>query len=266
MTQWRIDQGLILTELPVLPVAPILNCMQDFMSSTLRYRCRFLQKEYGFAFDGYSHHGQTDSTHQAADDLLHSFVFSDFHAPERYPQAFQTFIREQWPALTRQLRSLEISLLETLPEQLKRWYQLFVGHMMSANFYPPLTQFEQVAAGNTRLSAHPDVSLITVFPFGMDAAFEYEDAQGQWRPAPVTDTMVAFPGYLLEWLSNGRVKALNHRVRLDADHTSARYSFAVFSIPTRNATVSRPSVAVAQGPQHLTATEYFQRYCGLWDY
>jgi isopenicillin N synthase-like dioxygenase len=206
MTSWEIDQGLILTDIPVLPMAPIMRCMQDFMSTTLSARCDFLQKDYGFAFDGYSHYGQADSTHQSTEDLLHSFVFSDFYAAERHPKAFQASVREPWAALTQQLRSLEMSLLAALPAAVGIWYQQFAGHMMYANYYPPLKHFDAVAAGNTRLSAHPDVSLFTVFPFGLDSAFEYQDERGQWLPAPATNTMIAFPGYLLEWLSNGSVR------------------------------------------------------------
>lgn len=266
MTQWKVQQGLILTNTPVLPVASILHCMQDFMSTTTAYRRGYLQKEYGFAFDGYSHHGQADSSHQAADDLLHSFVLSDFYAHERYPSAFQAFVRDQWPALADAVGNLEMSILGSVQADVTNWYQQFAGHMMSANFYPPLQHFDTVAAGNTRLSAHPDVSLLTVFPFGLDSAFEYQDEHGQWLPAPVTDTMIAFPGYLLEWLTQGRVKALNHRVRLDAAQDRERHSFAVFSIPAPGATVSRPSAAPGEAPELLSAPQYFQHYCSLWDY
>ena len=260
------DTALILTDIPVLPVAPILRATAGFMQSTTNSRRGYLQKRYGFGFDGYSHCGQEDSTHQAPDDLLHTFVFSDAYSAEHYPRAFQPYIRELWPALTRQLRTLEATMLGALPVDLTQWYQQSVGHMMSANYYPPQQHFNAVAAGNTRLSAHPDVSLFTVFPFGLDSAFEYEDTRGQWHPAPVTDTMIAFPGYLLEWISGGRIKALNHRVRLDADRARERYSFAVFSIPMPGATVSRVPLAPGESPLHLTTQAYFQQYGRLWDY
>jgi hypothetical protein len=261
-----IDQGLILTDIPVLPVAPILQCMQDFMSSEDSHRLHFLQKEYGFAFDGYSHCGQVDSTHQAAEDLLHTFVLSDFYPAERYPVAFQSFILQQWPELVSQLRNLELSMIETLPVELRTWYQHSAGHMLSANYYPSLSQFNTAAHGDTRLSAHPDVSLFTVFPFGLDSAFQYETPQGQWLSAPETDRMIAFPGYLLEWLSNGKVKALNHRVRLDSDQARERYSFAVFSIPARDTSVSRVVGPSGAEQQSLTAQAYFRQYLSLWDY
>ncbi|CAA0098288.1 Uncharacterised protein [Halioglobus japonicus] len=266
MTQWHLDEGLILTDIPILSVAPIQRAMQGFMAEPMCSRRDFLQKAYGFAFDGYSHYGQPDSSHQAADDLLHSFVLSDHYPAARYPNAFQPFVREHWPALASQIRTLQLSLLSTLPAELTTWYRQFAAHMLSANFYPPLQHFSATAAGNTRLSAHPDVSLFTVFPFGLDSAFEYEDGHGQWLSAPATDCMIAFPGYLLEWLSHGRIKALNHRVRLDTDHSRERYSFAVFSIPARGATVARPSHTPGKNPEVLTAQAYFAHYCGLWDY
>ncbi|MCB1705970.1 MAG: hypothetical protein KDI17_13980 [Halioglobus sp.] len=266
MTAPVLDGGLILTDIPLWPATPMLAATREFMQSAMSSRCRYLQKCYGLAFDGYSHCGQVDSTHQAPGDLLHTFVYSDIYPPERYPPPFQPCLRQQWPALTRQLQTLEVSLLAAYREDLRPWYQQSVGHMMSANYYPPQRQFSAAAAGNTRLSAHPDVSLFTVFPFGLDSAFEYEDALGQWHPAPAADTMVAFPGYLLEWLSGGRIKALNHRVRLDADAARERYSFAVFSIPMPGTTVSRASPTPGQPRQQLTAQGYFEHYGSLWDY
>lgn len=266
MTQWNLDRGLILTDIPVQSVAPVKRAMRDFMSAPMHYRRQFLQKAYGVAFDGYSHCGQTDSSHQAPDDLLHSFVLSDSFPAERYPKAFQAFVRDHWSSLASRIRTLELSLLDTVPAAIAAWYRQYASHMLSANFYPPAQQFAAAAQGNTRLSAHPDVSLFTVFPFGLDNAFEYEDSLGRWVPAPVTDCMIAFPGYLLQWLSGGRVKALNHRVRLDTDHSVERYSFAVFSIPAQGATLSRPAQTPGESPEVLTAQAYFSQYCGLWDY
>jgi len=221
---------------------------------------------YGYAFDGYSYYGQEDSTHQAPGDLLHSFVFSDFFQVERYPVEFQSYIADSWPLLTATLRSIEQQILQSLPGTVSQLYREHIRHMMTANFYPPLAEFEHAAAGNTRLSEHPDVSLFTLFPFGMDQDFEFQDADGDWHSAPDTNTMVAFPGYLLEWLSDGDIKALNHRVRLTANREQERFSFGVFSIPGRDATLSRTLASTPDQVEHLSAQSYFEQYISLWDY
>lgn len=266
MTAACLDQGLIITDVPALPVAPLRQCLHNFMLRGEAYRKEYLQREFDYAFDGYSHYGQVDSSHQAADDLLHSFVFSDFSSSERYPREFQAYIRDEWPTLTTRLRAIELSLLQQLPFDLSRFHRDAIGHMMSANYYPPLAGFDNPAAGNTRLSEHPDVSLLTIFPFGIDCDFEYQDAQGDWHRGPPSANMVAFPGYLLEWLSGGVVKALNHRVRLDPCRDSDRYSFVVFSIPHPNTTLTRSSLEPGVEVEQLSAQAYFQQYTGLWDY
>ena len=261
-----MEQGLIISDAPVLSAGAARNALVDFMSQPGSYRRRFLQKEYGYAFDGYSHHGQSDSTHQAADDLLHSFVFSDFYPQQRYPLEFQAYLNDDWTALTTTLRQVEITLLQTLPTWVRGQYESDFGHMMSANYYPPLAQFDTPASGHTRLSAHPDVSLLTVFPFGIDQHFQYRDSSGSWHSAPATDRMIAFPGYLMQWLSHGAIPALNHRVQLAADNAADRYSFAIFSLPRPGTSVYRESDCRSGEREYLAAEEYFSQYVSLWDY
>lgn len=258
------EHGIIITDIPVLPAAPGVLCLRNYVERELAYRCRFLQKNYGYGFDGYSHYGQADSTHQAADDMLHSFVFSDFYPVARYPQEFQGFITQHWPALTRTLREIDLAILARLsvPGALSQ-YRQHMGHMMSANYYPPPAELCNVAQGNTRLSEHPDVSLLTVFPFGIDSDFEYQDEQGGWHRVPSSENMIAFPGFLLEWLSGGAIKALNHRVRLDGEINRERFSFAVFSLPYPATTLYRET---RDGPQSISAQAYFSDYLSLWDY
>lgn len=263
---WHLEQGLIITDTPILSREPVCRCLQEFVSREQAYRQRFLQKKYGYAFDGYSYYGQEDSTHQAPDDLLHTFVFSDFFPVEKYPVEFQSYIAGSWPLLKPNLLGIETQILRSLPDRVAGLYREHMGHMMTANCYPPLAEFERAAEGNTRLSEHPDVSLFTVFPFGMDEDFEFQDSDGEWHSAPDTGTMVAFPGYLLEWLSHGDIKALNHRVRLSANREQARYSFGVFSIPGRDAVLSRPLASTPDQFEHLSAQSYFEQYLSMWDY
>ena len=93
--------------------------------------------------------------------------------------------------------------------------------MANGQYYPPIA----ANSAPVRLTEHPDASLVTVFPFGVDDDFEYQDAAGRWRRLPSDGGAVAFAGHLLEWMSGGRAKALNHRVRLGGSRRE-RFSFA----------------------------------------
>jgi hypothetical protein len=258
------EQGIMITDIPLLTADSAILSLRHFMQRDVAYRCRFLQKSYGYGFDGYSHYGQADSTHQAADDMLHSFVFSDFYPVERYPQEFQGYINAHWPALTRTLRDIELAILDRL--SIKggvSQYRAHMGHMMSANYFPPPGDFLRPSQGNSRLSEHPDVSLFTVFPFGIDRDFEYQDEQDRWHKVPSVDTMLIFPGYLMEWMSGGAIKALNHRVSLNGESDRERFSFAVFSLPYPVTTLYRE---IGQEVQSISAEAYFRDYLSLWDY
>ena len=48
---------------------------------------------FGYGFDGYSYAGQTDSTNQAEDDLVSTFVFSNFFPPDRFRPKFAAIFR-----------------------------------------------------------------------------------------------------------------------------------------------------------------------------
>ena len=133
-------------------------------------------------------------------------------------------------------------------------------HMLSCNMYPPTHEINSVPQAvvddsksclsssdpqpsppprRLRLSEHVDVSLLTVFPFGLGAGFSFVDPQTRevtTLAAPIRAPVV-FAGHLAEVISSGRVRALRHCVALPCDvpgggvDDDARYSFACFSIP-----------------------------------
>ena len=244
-------EGYLVTSCAALDRGELLASFRAFVHRDRDYRHRFLQKRYGYPFDGYSYAGQPDSSHQAEDDLVSTFVLSEFYPPERYPVEFQGFLNGGWKEVLRTVRSLEVGLLRQLDiPGLLDFYQRNAGHMISNNYYPPLRDFTTTAAGNTRLSAHPDASLFTVFPFGVDEELELELTDGAgspvWRPAPAAASILLYPGYLMEMWTHGAIKALNHRVRLPPaaaagawrqsdrpgrDQGAERFSFSCFSLP-----------------------------------
>ena len=258
LARQSLEDGLVVTSIPAVSPGELPARLRSFVRNDAAYRYSYLQKHFGYAFDGYSYMGQTDSRNQGAEDMLHSFVFSDFFAVDRYPTELRPYIDGTWPRLKRFVRDIEIALLEALALDHVVEQHRNMGHMMSANYYPGIAK----KSVNLRLTEHPDASLITVFPFGLDDAFEYLDAAGSWQTLPATRNVVAFPGHLLEWLSGGTVKALNHRVRLDARHRSERFSFALFSLPHPKATLrGLPN----DSPPSMRAEEYLRWHLSLWD-
>lgn len=266
-TDFLQTNGYLITDIPAFPPTDLEHTLRAFMDSDPTRRQCYLQKHFGYAFDGYSYAGQVDSTNQAEDDLVSTFVFSNFYPIERYPAEFQSFLNAGWHQIRPIIQALEIKLITGLDVMglgltgLLDFYQQHIGHMVSCNYYPPMQHFATSAADNTRLSAHPDVSLFTVFPFGIDGELEMEipDASGQvmWQSVSATDMMVIFPGYLMERWSGGALKALNHRVKVARDVTLERFSFAFFSLPFPNRRFILPSGS------EMTSELYFEDYLNL---
>lgn len=237
--------------------------LKSFVQQSLSYRSNYLQSKFNVAFDGYSFDGQTDSINQGPDDPLHSFVLSDFSELQRFPDQFQSFLQHAWPQIKQWVARYERDLLTQIDQQATGEHQLLAqydqqfGHMLSANYYPAQATRQQPAPKH-RLSEHPDVSLMTVFPFGVDACFEYQHpATGQWQTVEPNKPFV-FAGHLLEYLTDGHIKPLNHRVRY-ASTDSERFSFALFSLPYPTVTMtSRLGTAI-------TAQAYFKAHLSLWD-
>ena len=259
--------GIITTDVPALPASGLPEGLRTFVGKPWAYRRRFLQSCYRTAFDGYSFAGQTDSLNQGPQDALHSFVLSDFSPRSAFPEEFQCFLRDEWPAVTRVAREIERDLLVQLDvEDLLGPYEKRYGHMMSANYYPPS---EAPANGGLRLTEHPDVSLLTVFPFGLEAGFEYQDAGGVWCALAPTNRMVCFVGELLEWVTAGRIQALNHRVALvGGEPIGERFSFSLFSLPYPGTRIERHFSAAQEGfgarPESMSVEAYIEAHLSRW--
>jgi 2OG-Fe(II) oxygenase superfamily len=247
-----------LTDIPALPLPHLADSLRDFCRAVPEYRQRYLQQNYGTAFDGYSFPGQKDSLNQGPEDHLHSFVFSDFYSLDRYPPEFHTFIHEHWSSLCHQVQAVEQRILTELGlESIASQFTSNFGHMMSANYYPGLKHTD-TGKDAVRLSAHPDVSLLTVFPQGLGKDFQYQDVDGQWRDAPETDRLTLFAGDLLQWLTEGEIPALNHRVK-HSDSSGERFSFALFSLPM-------PAIILTSvSGNTITTEDWYRLHLSQWD-
>ncbi len=256
------SRGYLVTSRAALDCTELLEAFRTFIHRVRDYQLRFLQKRYGYAYDGYSYYGQTDSSHQAADDLISTFVLSEFYPVDRYPEEFQSFLKGSWKKVVQTVRSLETDLLTRLEiPGLLDFYHHYAGHMVSNNYYPPQQQFTAAAAGNTRLSAHPDASLFTVFPFGIDKELELqvtgENGETVWQSVDAADSILLYPGYLMEMWSQGAIKAMNHRVRLSDNSTAERFTFSIFSLPFPQREFAMP------GRGMMTSEAYFDAYGAL---
>ena len=256
------SRGYLVTSFAALDRSQLLDAFLTFIHRSRDYQLRFLQKQYGYAYDGFSFYGQTDSSHQAEDDLISTFVLSEFYPVDRYPEEFLGFLKGSWKEVAGTVRSLEIALLMQLDMPgLLDFYHGNAGHMVSNNYYPPLQQFTSTAAGNTRLSAHPDASLFTVFPFGIDEELELqvtsEKGQPVWQSVDATDRILIYPGYLMEMWTQGAIKAMNHRVRLSDNRAAERFTFSFFSLPFPLREFEMP------GRGLMTSEAYFEAYGAL---
>lgn len=226
----------------------------NFIEKEEEYKSSFLQRNYDYGFDGYSYLGQEDSSNQYASDLLHSFVISDFVKPDGFPREFEGFFELEWKPLQEKVKQLELEIIDKLDIQgLKEFYQNHIGHMISCNFYPRIENLTMSFDAKERLSEHTDVSLFTIFPFGFDGDFFFEDSNNTWVNIPPTNDIIVFPGYLLELISNGQIKALNHKVNMPKNKNVERFSFAYFSLPY-------PNHSFQIRHEMMTSEQYFEKY------
>ena len=136
------------------------------------------------------------------------------------------------------------------------FYQEHIGHMISCNYYPPTQPLDSSSNDNNRLSEHTDVSLFTIFPFGFDSDFYFQNEKGEWVNIKPTDDIIVFPGYLLECFTQGKWKALNHKVSLPKNRRNERFSFAYFSLPY-------PKRKFKIGKKKYSSESYFEQYLNL---
>ncbi len=233
----------------------LIDSFRSFMSKPESYKEKYLQKQMNCAFDGYSFQGQSDSLNQYPEDKLHSFVLSDLEPADRFPNEFQSFLKKDWKSIKKEIRELELKAIESIAlPGLKDVYENHIGHMISCNFYPAEKNASSLYNSSPRLTNHSDVSLFTVFAFGNPEGLIFEREDGEFESLGQVDNFVIFPGYLLEWLTDGELKGLNHRV--ETDTASERWSFASFSLV-------KPEAPFAwKGVQHQPQT-YYDNYLSL---
>ena len=205
---------------------------KSFLNQPLAYRTQFLQEKYALAFDGYSYLGQENSLNQYSHDLLHSFVLSEFSSINSFPKEFHEFLNSEFKTLNETIKKWEIQLLKDNDlNELAEVYQENFGYMISCNFYPKVNI---ETTSSERLSAHKDVSLFSIFPFGLTEGLVYKT--NEIHKIGEKKNSFGFKGFGLEYFTNRKLKGLNHFVELPEHHLTERFSAAFFSIPKPNTT------------------------------
>ncbi|WP_298763848.1 2OG-Fe(II) oxygenase family protein [uncultured Polaribacter sp.] len=236
----------------------IRKALASFVQKDRVYKNNYLQANYKKAFDGYSFIGQKDSLNQYDTDMLHSFVLSDFQEVEHFPKEFHPFLKNEWKPLIKRIKALELASIKKLNNSILE--QLYkddvIGYMMSCNYYPKPLKYSAFAKNNTRLSAHKDVSLFTTFPFGIANGLSFFNEEKNRVAVGEKNTIIQFSGYFLEFVSQHKIKALEHQVNLPKDLNTERYSFAIFSIP-------KPNISFWLGNKKIESNNYYKKYLSL---
>lgn len=218
-----------------------------FLSRPKEERLKFIQKNLGNTYDGYSFPKQKDSFNQAPEDELHSFVITSLEKHCDLPEELKFDQSTLWRSLQDQVTQIERHLLV----ETRIAHEGDSAPMLSCNYYP-----EKKKAWKG-LEEHPDISLFTHFPFGSDGFTEYKDLNGEWHPFPKTDNWLVFTGYFMEYISQEKVKALQHRVGVLPAHIE-RFAFAWFTIP-------HPKSQWIHGGETMSGADYHKAYLTLFE-
>ena len=106
--------------------------------------------------------------------------------------------------------------------------------MISCNYYPKVEAFQNNKI-EQRLSSHKDVSLFSIFPYGLAEGLASKDESGKVLEIGNQQDCFGFNGYGLEYFTKDEFKAFNHFVELPKNQKKERFSVAYFSIPKPNA-------------------------------
>lgn len=256
-----IKNGFCITNIPKLNKQPLYDGFKSFLAKDSNYKKNFLQKKYGYAFDGYSFMGQTDSSNQGYADYVYTFVLSNFHQSNKFPKEFSGFFNTDWQKLLDLIKQIEKDVLTQIEyPELSKLYQEQFGHMISCNYYPPTRQLNLIKSNENRLTAHNDISLFTIFPFGLEEGLQFEDTASNWVHVPACDTILILTGYFLEYWTSGLIKGLNHRVSMPKNRNTERTSFAFFSLPKPNS-----AFHLLNKKRLHSSKDYFQKYLSQFD-
>lgn len=98
------------------------------------------------------------------------------------------------------------------------------------NSFPPVCDLPLFGKDKTRVGAHVDPGLLTLFPWGVSDGLQIKNPNGVWQAIPQPrskNAILILPGELMELVSHGQVRAMAHRVRLPEQGDQPRFSMNV---------------------------------------
>lgn len=220
------ENGYIILDIPKLNDSNLRKAFKEFVGKDMAYKQEFLQRNYNNQLDGYSFMGQEDSLNQAKEDLVETFVLSDFTTHKKYPKEFNTFFKKEWRSTIDMVNKISQNLLSYIDKDLKELFKHNFSQRISCNYYPPV---QQKIVAKERLSIHNDMSLFTIFPYGVSSGLQVLKNKN-WVDLKEDSKILVFCGFFLEELTAGEYKSLIHKVKLPEQNTE-RCSFAFFSNP-----------------------------------
>ena len=204
------------------------RALVDFFKRELLYK-----KKYSYGFGGFLEKGHEHSGDPNLPDMIESYTFTTGRN-EPVPHEL-CIIQEQLFIPLTQLGAILINKL-LCADHLKCSklnISSFEFTMQANHFYEYEAQYVEKTR-KFRMGSHVDYGLFTIMPHG-----PRDDLQvlinDEWQTPPKkSESIFLFPGMLSDFLSNGKIAALKHRVAMSSNH-NRRLSFAFTAIPKAEA-------------------------------
>ncbi|KAL1357329.1 hypothetical protein HN51_009251 [Arachis hypogaea] len=148
--------------------------------------------------------------------------------------------------------------LKTKPNELLKLFE-DVSQSMRLNYYPPCPQPENVIG----LKPHSDAGSLTILLQANEVDGLQIRKDGMWMPiTPVSNAFIINVGDILEILTNGIYRSIEHRVTINSQ--KERISIAAFHKPQMNKIISPiESLVISERPalfRGISVADYYKKY------
>ncbi|XP_037481108.1 2-oxoglutarate-dependent dioxygenase 11-like [Triticum urartu] len=150
------------------------------------------------------------------------------------PHTFRNCIEQYSSEVMKFTHSLAILIAKTLEVDPKLVADKLASQFLRMNYYPPCTSTPEKVLG---LSPHSDGSFLTILLEVNSVQGLQIRRHGAWIPVkPHCDALLVNVGDLLEIMTNGKYKSIEHRVTINAH--KERLSISAFQIPNYDGIIS----------------------------
>ncbi|KAM3392773.1 hypothetical protein ACQJBY_013753 [Aegilops geniculata] len=150
------------------------------------------------------------------------------------PHTFRNSIEDYSMELMKLAQTLNVFIAKTLDVAPELLADKHVAQFLRMSYYPPCTSMPEKVLG---FSPHSDGSFMTILLEINSVQGLQIRRSGAWIPVkPRPDALLVNVGDLLEILSNGKYKSIEHRVTINAH--KERLSISAFHVPTYGGIIS----------------------------